>query len=258
MKRKRAVVEHRRNEIIEELRRNEQIKVEELAERWQVSSLTIRRDLQYLEEQHKIERFYGGATLVSQEKEPDIGDMYSRMISKYAAGLVEDGDTIFINASMTALHIVEYLEQKRVTVITNNGRIMDIEVPATVSVFLPGGELRYPRYAMVGEFALKNLEEVTVKKSFVGCSGLTAERGMSTEIMNEVHVDRLMIRQVTDAAYVLADHRKIGRDSSFVSQKTGEIRHLITDELAPEEQLERFRESGVRIYQVKKSQGMQI
>lgn len=252
MKRERALIEKRRNEILEELKKREQLRVDDLARKWKVSPLTIRRDLKSLEEQKQIQRFHGGASLIQTEKTVNFADDYREQLSKYAASLVEDGDTIFINTSMTALYLIKYLGEKRVTVITNNGKVMGIEVPPNVSILLSGGELRYPKYAMVGEFALKNMEHLTAKKSFVGCSGLSAARGMTTEILNEVHVNRLMLEQVTGESYILADHSKIGRDSSFVSQDISKIRNLITDELVEQEQLELFREKNINVYQVGK------
>jgi len=256
LKRERALVEKRRHEILEELRRNDRIRVDELAQRWNVSPLTIRRDLQSLEEQKKVQRFYGGASLVENEKAVNKMDICRETISKYAASLVEDGDTIFINTSMTALNLVKYLDGKRVNVITNNGKVMNIDVPNSVSVLLSGGELRYPKYAMVGEFALKNMENLTAMKSFVGCSGISIEKGMTTGILNEVHINHLMLEQVTGESYILADHSKIGRDSSFVSQEIGWIKNLITDELTSKEQLALFREKNIKVHQVKSSLDM--
>lgn len=252
MKRERAIVEHRRNQILNELKKNGQIKVELLAKDWNVTPLTIRRDLQYLEEQDKIERFYGGAQLLEKEKEENAVRTYCELIAQYAASLVEDGDSIFLNTSGTALKVVKYLGEKRVTVITNNGRIMNMDVPPNISVLLSGGELRYPKYAMVGEFALKNLENFTVKKSFVGCSGLSVEKGMTTEIMNEVHLNCFMLEQVTGEAYILADHRKIGHNSSFVSREIDGIHNLITDERAPEEVIRQLKEKNISVHQVRK------
>jgi len=253
MKRERALVERRRSQILEVLTEKGEIKVDELAKEWRLSPLTIRRDLQVLEDEHKVERFYGGATLIAnQDIDEDEGTYYRRKIAMYAASLVEDGDSIFINTSMTALDMIKYLGDKRVTVITNNGRVMNIDVPPSVSILLAGGELRYPKYAMVGEFALRNLETITAKKSFLGCSGLSPERGMTTEIMNEVPINRLMFNHVSGHAFILATSKKIGVNSSFVSQEIENISHLITDEKAPQDVIEQLRSHNVSIYQVKK------
>lgn len=252
MKRKRSIVDSRRDSILDELKTTGEIKAELLAAKYQVTPLTIRRDLQWLESNNKIQRFYGGAVLAENEKiEGNELDEYRRLIAKHAAGLVEDGDTIFINTSMTALQIVGFLENKRVTVITNNGRIFASKIPESVQVLITGGELRYPKFAMIGEFAQRNLEKVTVKKSFLGCSGLTEERGMTTEIMNEVPINMMMMKNVAGAAYILADHTKVGINSSFISARINNITHIITDEKAPKEELKKLGKHNIEIFQVK-------
>ncbi len=75
---------------------------------------------------------------------------------------------------------------------------------------------------------------------------------MTTEIMNEVCLNELMIEHTRSELYILADHTKIGKNSSFSSCSIGKVQHLITDEKAPEEILKEFKEAGVQIHQVKK------
>ena len=166
--------------------------------------------------------------------------------------MVEDGDTIFINTSATALQMIKYIKDKRVTVITNNGKAIYMEHSSKISVILSGGELREIKEAMVGEFATNNISKVTAKKSFIGCTGLSVETGMTTEILSEVNINQLMLQRVTGTSYILADHTKIGRNSSFVSCPTAEILNIITDEKAPAEVLDGFRENEINVIQVTK------
>lgn len=254
MKRERAFVEGRRNQILEMLQKNPEVRVDELAELLGVSVVTIRRDLQYLEEEKQITRFYGGARALEEvAAQVDIVEMYRNLIARYAAGLVEDTDTIFINTSRNALEMISYITSSNVTVITNNGKAINHEKGDGVSIILTGGELRYPKEAMVGDFAVRNLQNIFAKKSFVGCSGISAKTGMTTEIANEVNVNHLMIEHATQEVYILADHTKIGHSSSFTSCGIDMVKHLITDELADEEELELMRAQGVRIHQVRRS-----
>lgn len=256
MKRSRALVESRREKVLITLKNNGVVKVDELAKELQVSPLTIRRDLQYLEDKKKLERFYGGATIAESDAELSRDEIdlkiYRMKIAQYAADLVEDGDTIFINTSSTALQMLRYIKNKRVTVISNNGKAIYMELDPHVSVILSGGELREIKGAMVGEFATNNISKVTAKKSFIGCSGLNLESGMTTEILSEVNINQLMFDRVTDTSYILADHTKIGRNSSFVSCPTTQIKNIITDEKASEEILQGFRQSGIHVIQVGK------
>lgn len=253
MKKEKAYVDNRRKQILEMLGENVQIRVEDLAKMLGVSLLTVRRDLQYLEEKKKLIRFYGGAKLIqSEESNIDEVRLYRDLIARYAATLVENGDSIFVNTSSNALQILKYITHKNVTVITNNGRALECEHGSGVHIILTGGELRHPKEAMVGDFAIRNLQTVYAKKSFIGCSGISPTTGMTTENANEVNINELMIDHVTQDVYILADHTKIGKNSSFISCPIGKVTHLITDEKAPEDVLKLMREAGIQIYQVKK------
>lgn len=253
MKRERAYVDGRRNKIIEILQKNPHIKPDQLADMLKVSVITIRRDLQFLEENNLVTRFYGGAKIRKDTlKEEDKVAVCRDLIARYAAGLVDHGDTIFINTSRNALRMIKYIQRNNVTVITNNGRAINHEKGEGVSIILTGGELRYPKEAMVGDFAVRNLQNIFAKKTFIGCSGISSQIGMTTEIANEVNINQLMIEHAIQEVYLLADHTKIGRNSSFTCCGIKMIKHLITDEFAPEEELAALREQGVIIHQVKK------
>lgn len=255
MKREKSFVDKRRKEILEKLVREPELKVEQLAAMFHVSPITIRRDLQFLEDQKLLTRFYGGAAPTKQAGRiagQDEVSLYRNLIAQYAATLVEDEDSIFINTSRNALSVIRYIDKQNVKVITNNGHAIRCEHPGGVSVFLTGGELRYPKEALVGEFAERNLLKVYAKKAFVGCSGISLECGVTTENSNEVNLNEIMLRRATKAAYILADHTKIGQNSSFRTCSIERITHLITDEKAPEEILDSFREKGIEVHQVSK------
>jgi len=251
MKRERACVESRRNRIIEIMEMNPAVRVDELSKTLGVSLITIRRDLQDLEERKLLVRTYGGAIAAMTEKD-DI-QLYRRLIAKYAAAFVAENDSLFINTSSTALQILEYIKCKNVTAITNNGKAIYCEHPGEVSVVLTGGELRHPKEAMVGDFALRNLQPIHTKKAFIGCSGVSGDVGMTTENFNEVSINELMIDHTAGEVFLLADHTKIGNNSSFISCPIEKIQYLITDEKAPEEALTHIREKGVTVYQVRKT-----
>ncbi len=254
MKRHKSIVDSRRRQILLALEENETVKVDELAKQLNVSSLTIRRDLEYYEEQNLVERFYGGAMLVNQlvaRNKPSLNFALAKhAIACKAAEFIEEGDTIFLNTSSTALLLLKYLKNKRVTVITNNGKAIFSEKGPNISVVLSGGELREPKEAMVGEFAINNLSRVTATKSVIGCSGITAESGITTAVLQEVAINELMLNRVANQRIILADHSKIGRNHSFISGSIELVSILITDTLADKEAVEKIKSKGVRVIQV--------
>jgi len=126
MKNNRKAVEERQSQILNLVRERGGISVEEIAHGFGISLMTVRRDLQTLEDQRKLKRTHGGAVPFGKNAgtDPDFGDVaFCRAkLSEYAARFVEDGDVIFINGSRTALDMLEYVDGKHVTVYTNNGR----------------------------------------------------------------------------------------------------------------------------------------
>lgn len=253
MKVSRSVVDKRREKMLSMINKTGDIKVPEIASVFKISEITVRRDLQYFEDRRLIERYYGGARIIDKTavKKEDALLIYKENIAKYAAKLVEDGDSIFINTSSTALEMLKYIKAKNVTVITNNGNAINARHSSAVTIILTGGELRHIKGTMVGEFALDSLSKVTAKKSFIGCSGISIESGMTTEILNEVKINEAMISRVVGKTYILADNTKFGINSSFVSCPIDSIKNIITDEKANAEIVEILREKGVLIHQVK-------
>lgn len=254
MKMHRSVVEERRKTILSILSKEPGINAEALAQRLEVSPVTIRRDLQYWEEKNRISRHYGGAKIVQTFKEAhsELNDIEIRknMIAKRAAEFVDDGDTIFINTSSTALLMLSYIKGKRVNVITNNANAVFIQKDFKINVILTGGELREPKESMVGEFALNNLAKVSSNKTFIGCSGISADVGITTAVLAEVAINELMLKQSTGTCFVLADSTKIGHNHSFVSNTLKRVDVLITDTLADEYECEAIAEKNVRILKV--------
>lgn len=255
MKRKSSVVDARRNKILDLLKELGMVKVEDLAKQLDVSPLTIRRDLDLLESTNRLERFCGGACLGKDhalaQSDNHVAD-YVQAIAACAAGMVEDGDIIFINTSYTAISMIPYIT-KRVTVITNNGNVFKVKRPPGVTVLLAGGELQGPKNAMTGEFAVNNLSRVTATKSFLGCSGFSVHVGMTTALMNEVSINKLMLTRVTGPTYILADSRKIGEESNFVSSSPNHIKNIITDELVSPEKVDEITSRGISIIQVSRN-----
>lgn len=254
MRNSRGVVEKRRNRILQILGDNSLVKVSALAKELGTSALTIRRDLDELENDNHVCRLHGWVSL----PKPADGDnifsseltLHKHAIAKSAARFVSDGDTIFINTSSTALAMLPYITAKHVTVITNNVKAVAYEKPGDMILVLTGGELRVPKEAMVGDFALNNLNKVTASKCFLGCNGITVEEGLTTAVLQEATVNGVMLNRAIGARYILADKTKVGRRLNFIYGALSEITCLITDTEAPQEEVDKLRRT-IEVLQVK-------
>lgn len=247
MKMSKEIVDARRKKIMQKIQIKKNVTVDELASELNVTPLTIRRDLQYWEDKGAIVRHYGGARLIQSfvENEEDNNEPYKHAIAKYAASFVEEGDTIFINTSSTALLLIKYIIGKHVTVITNNGKAIFMDHDPLVQIVLTGGELRDPKESMVGDFALNNLNRVKADKAFLGCSGFEAEAGFSTAILSEVSINETMIHRCSGEIFMLADATKIGNIHQFIVANIHAFHYLITDNRVSREAIEPYQEKGL-------------
>ncbi|GKX64811.1 DeoR/GlpR family DNA-binding transcription regulator [Inconstantimicrobium mannanitabidum] len=264
MKKTQSIVSKRRERILSYLKTNESINTNDLAEMLEISPLTLRRDLQALEDEGLIERYYGGARLVNpsddysayinehiKSEDADLILTNKRQaIAKYAASLIQDGDTVFLNSSSTALLILEYLEDKRVYIVTNNGKALNSTIGPNIELVLTGGQVYERKQSLVGEFATYILSKVTADKCFLGVSGIAADSGISTSVLQETLINHEMINRCNGEIYVLADSSKVGRHHNFSSGDINEITHLITDSDISETEATDLENKGVKVISV--------
>lgn len=251
MKRDRQSVNLRHAEMLAVIRERQEILVEELSRIFKISPMTVRRDLQLLEDQGKISRFHGGATVHQRDAvSRDLMDvsLCRGWIARYAASLVRDGDVLLINGSNTALALLDHLEGKQVTVYTNNGLVVGRSYPEGVDVRLFGGMLRTD-HILTGDLTLRNLMDIRADKAFLGCIGISPGGEILCGIPSELSINETMIAHA-EKYYILADHTKVGRSSpyaSFLLEKKGCI---ITDSLAAREVTDRLQDGDMEVVRV--------
>lgn len=251
MKRDYESVERRRAQILKMIREQESVKVDDLAELFQISAMSVRRDLQYLEDRNHITRFYGGARANAEQPAPVNGCAanYRKLLSRYAASKVESGDTIFINGSTCALGLLDHLDVPNVHVITNNGLAATKKCPKGVTITMTGGELR--EHVMVGDSVMRRLLNETADKTFIGCAGITANGEFSYNIPMEIGINEAMISRTTKEVYILADHTKLERAELRRAQYGSCIYErqvtLITDEKADPNTVKSLRKKGIEV-----------
>lgn len=241
-----SFVNKRREEIVKLLRENDEVAVADLAERFGTSPLTIRRDLDHLQEKGVLLRSYGTAHLTDAYTDPfgSKREQAKQSIARRAAELIEDGDTVFINTSSTALAVIDSISAHGVTVVTNNGRVLGKTIPSNITVILTGGEVRVPKWSMTGDFTLDTIAQIKAPKSILGCSGISVQRGLTTIVAQEMRVNALMLEQ-SEQHIIVVDSSKLGKDSSFRYGDVDQIDTIITDSEASGEQLALLSQAGV-------------
>lgn len=259
MKNSKSIVFRRQQALLQKLQEKKQIDVETIASELNVSPTTIRRDLMMFEKQNLVRRFHGGAefiegTLREEDTAPTspeaiVDDGEKRAIGQYAASLIKDGDTVFINSSSTTLRILDYLKDKQVIVITNNSSAINYPHDASVTIILTGGEIYQRRKSLVGEFAMQTIGKINADKCFLGVGGISAKGGITTSVLPETAINELMMRHAK-TCYVLAAKRKIGRKHNFLSCGINHVDTLITCPGGNQAELDSLRHYGVNVIEV--------
>ena len=253
MKNNQKAVQKRRQNILQMVLEKGEITVGDIAKNCNISEMTVRRDLQIMEDRKLLYRIHGGASSLERVDEvKHFGEnvnLCRNRISAYASRYVQDGDSLFINGSRTALNMLKYINNKKVLVHTNNGWAINEKYPEGVTVCLTGGEVR--NHVMVGEYVMRYLLSITVDKIFIGCAAVYDDGEFRYDIPTEIGINESMISRNNHKIYVLADHSKFQQrenNKNLYGSTTYERQIvLITDEKTDPTMIEKLRQSGMEI-----------
>ncbi len=235
------IANQRKREILSLLKIKGEMSVQELAELFDVSTLTIRRDITQLAKEG-VKRYHGGARYSSN---PQMQRQLA--IAKAAAKRIFDNDIVFINSSSTALLALSQIENKYFTAITNNGKALSLSIDPRIHLALCGGDISFPKEALTGEFATSNVSKVTATRCIMGVSGISQEMGLSTKNLAEVAVNKAMLDHTIEEKIIVADSSKINYKSAFSSGDLSDIDTLITDSQADSDFIEHLHGIGVKV-----------
>jgi DeoR/GlpR family transcriptional regulator of sugar metabolism len=244
----------RRKDILTALEQTGQLSVGHLSARFDVSEVTIRKDLQALNDQGLLLRTRGRAfsTSVRPEFSFDVRQQQraaqKRRIGQAAATLVNHGDTIFLDASTTAQAIIPHLKKiSELTIITNSLKVaLGLLDAPHIQVMLPGGNLRRESVSLVGQPPDAMLDGINVQYGFFGARGVTTHEGLTDVNLNEVATKRAMVERCRRVVGV-ADARKWGHVSAATFARLDQVHFLITDSAAPPDLVREIREQGVEV-----------
>ena len=226
----------RQNLIIEILRKNKSISVAKLADLLYVSQPTVRRDLTILEEQGTVVRTHGGAVLRDTENR-EIPLMWresqnnasKKIIAERAAGLVSNGNVIFMDASSTVSYLIPHLEKlKDIIVVTNSPKTSMRLGEAGIKNYCTGGLMLMHSVAYVGNEAERFVSNINADILFF------SSRGYTDEVITDSWVEEALVRQVRKKnaakSYYLADGSKKGNKYMYNICYTDSVDGIITDE----------------------------
>ena len=227
----------RREKILELIREDGHAKVLDLSRIFKVTEVTIRQDLEKLENEGSITREHGGAYLknmdlnvrnFSLQNQDNLAE--KRMIAHKALEFIEDGDTIILDSGSTTTELAKIITGFRnLTVITNAlniGLILGAE--PGINVILTGGEFKAPTLSLTGQKAADFFQNLHVDKLFLATAGVSLKSGLTYPGISDICVKRAMIESA-NVTYLLADSSKIGKNAFASLGALSLINYLITD-----------------------------
>ena len=246
--------DQRKQQILELLANDGSVTVAQLSSLLGVSSVSIRRDLGALQAAGLLKRTHGGAVTghiaafepSEAEKEDQLREE-KIAIAEVAAAMVQEGETVLLDAGSTTLQIAKLLKARRdIAVITNALNIAAELASGEAEITLIGGSLRTNTLSLVGPVAENTLASLYVDRLFLAANGVDLKRGLTTPNLLEAHTKKTMVKSAREVI-VVADHTKFGRVTVSQFCEIGEIHCFITDTGAPADFVSALEGRGVRV-----------
>ncbi|WP_136607716.1 DeoR/GlpR family DNA-binding transcription regulator [Paenibacillus dokdonensis] len=240
----------RQKKILDLLTVKKVLKITELTEELDISIGTLRRDLNLLTSQGKIEKIYGGVKLVDRFGESSMDERMvnhlqeKEQIARKCSEYINDGDCIYIDSGSTTYQIAKYIKhKKKLTVITNSIPVINELMHCEVELIIIGGKIRQDEQSVVAFDYIFNFHELNVRKAFICCSGITIERGISDYNLEEAITRKKMI-ELAKEVFVAADSTKFGKDVTISIAPLDRIDTIVTDNNVDKGFLPRFKKTN--------------
>ncbi|MHB0856943.1 MAG: DeoR/GlpR family DNA-binding transcription regulator [Anaerolineae bacterium] len=249
----------RRREIAQLVQSQRRVSVAQLSVRYGISEVSIRRDLEHLARVGLLRRVHGGAEALAQGGRAPAFEArrlesmeLKQAIGRAAAGLIEPGDVVMLDAGTTVLEVARTLplrlhDSSGATVVTRSLAIAsELRTDMRVQLILLGGVYVREADFFVGSQVESALRDIHVNTLFVGADGISLERGLMTSHVREAGLYRLMAN-CADRVVVVADSSKLGVQSVQTLLAVDEIDVLVVDGNAPPELVHALRSRGVAV-----------
>ena len=244
-------ISERREKIKQIILERQEVQVSELAGQFDVSNVTLRNDLIWLERKGVCKRLFGKVVAssggsVSLQYEPVAQQEEKERIGKYAASLIQPGDSVMFYAGSTARQVARFTDPETDFIAVTNSLYTALELQKLprAQIVLLGGAMNHKLCATFGAQTIQQVREYNVNKLFISVDGIDAKMGITNAMPFESEINQVVMdcaRQVI----VVADHTKVGNGSFVQMGRTEDVDMLITDSDADPEAVARLREAGV-------------
>ncbi|MFN7224681.1 MAG: DeoR/GlpR family DNA-binding transcription regulator [Paracoccaceae bacterium] len=244
----------RQTGILEIARQEGRVVVEDLAQRFDVTLQTIRRDLTELAEAGHLDRVHGGAVPrigvanIGYEARRRMNEQAKTAIARSCAMMIPDNSSMILNLGTTTEAVArELIHHRNITVVTNNMNVANILVANPgCEIMVAGGALRRSDGGLVGELTTQFIEQFKVDYAIIGTSALDRDGDLLDFDLAEVRVSRAIIRQARQS-FLVTDHTKLGRSAPARIASLSELDAVFTDESLPDSLMAACEGWGTRV-----------
>lgn len=239
-----------------------QVDVSTLSSMLSVTEVTIRRDLEKLEEEGFITKTHGGAILNEMPSgsitsnntstilpSDVVYDDSKKLIGEIAAYHIKENESIFLGGGTTCHCVALALrDKKRINVVTNNmNAAYALAGNSSINVILTGGNLLSDTMALTGEIVLKSLEDIFIDKAIISVSGVHLDHGFTLSNLMELNVYKAIVN-ISKELVIVADHTKFNKVSFSKLGNLSIAKKVITNENVPDEYKAYFFQRGIQIF----------
>jgi DeoR family transcriptional regulator of aga operon len=247
--------EERRRVILDMMQHDGRVLVPDLAQHFQTSQVTIRKDLEILHLRGLIHRTHGGALPTRQGalEDPTLREkekLYRKekhSIATAAARLVTEGQVIILDSGTTTTEIARVLRNfKNLTIVTNAVNIAAELANSSLEIILTGGTVRKNSFSLVGPIAEETLHRLSADILFLGVDGFDVQYGLSTPNLQEAKVNRVMV-EIAKRTVATCDSSKFGRRSLSLIVEPSALHHVITDHGIRKADMKALKRAGIEV-----------
>jgi len=249
--------EERIRGIIKILEKENRVLITDLCKIFNTTAVTIRKDLDLLEQEGVLKRTHGGAILhrplfhglALNEKEKLHSDEKERIAAE-AVKHISEGDVIILDSGSTTTSLARKMKNlKGITVITNAINIAMELGNSDIEIILTGGSLQKNTSTLIGPLADSILNKISADKLFHGVDGIDYELGLTTPNITEANTSRVMTKRAGED-FLLVDSSKFGRRSLGVICQIKEISKIITTRKMDKTEIKKLNDLGVEVIMV--------
>lgn len=227
--------------IISQLSKKGIINLKDVARELDISEATVRRDFEKLENEGKLKRVTGGATLAQDDDRSNTAELTMRAkrslnydgklrVARRASEEIQDGECVFVDGGTSAAALAEFLEKRPIRIITHSELFVRSMNNPTAEIILIGGTYLAHYGMSVGTLAQQSLAQFHFDRVFIGCSCVDLEESMAyTNEMDTLTIKKLA-RENGDNSYLLLDSSKINRRSFCRLDSLASFERVFCDE----------------------------